>query len=57
MTDKNRIISGFKCKQCGEEYSVRNATPNEPCPRCKTFNETRFKFEQNERCEFVRYVN
>ena len=57
MTEKNRIISGFKCKQCGEEYSVRNATPNEPCPRCKTFNETRFKFEQNERCEFVRYVN
>lgn len=57
MTDKHRIISSFRCKQCGEEYSVRNATPNEPCPRCKTFNETRYKFEQNKLCEFVRYVN
>lgn len=57
MTDKQRIISRFICKQCGEEYGVRDATPNEPCPRCGTYNETRFKFEQNERCEFVRYIN
>ena len=57
MADKLQIVSNFKCKQCGEEYSVRNATPNEPCPRCQTFNETRYKFEQNGLCEFVRYVN